>query len=168
MCVVGVRRTLHEVRETLRWLCPEADVVAYVDDLYLVVSVDVIDVALRTFADVKGRMGLRAHPATTKIWVPTLSPSVLPPEPRAHHAASLKAVGTPLLYAWASARPDDAAADDNIHLHIEAELVRVTPEAFARRHEACVERLVALQRRGSADGTSAAATAHLEARMPTS
>lgn len=74
---VAVRSALHEVREALRGVFDRADVVAYVGDTYLLVTVDVIGEALRPFTEVVGHMGLRVHPNKTKIWGPTLDPSAL-------------------------------------------------------------------------------------------
>lgn len=54
MYAVAVRGALHEVQTALWQACECADVVAYADDTYFVVSVQVIAMALQCFAEVMG------------------------------------------------------------------------------------------------------------------
>lgn len=61
----AVRSALREVHEALRRSSDDADVVAYADDTYLLVTVDAIGEAPCLFAEVMGRMGLGVHPDKT-------------------------------------------------------------------------------------------------------
>jgi len=130
----------------------ETRVLAYLDDTYMCLPPQLAPLGIEALTNNMKDVGLSVNQAKTKIWGPTCTPTSIPPDlPNHLHGLVVKtlvAVGTPVLYAKASALRGSVLDDDRTDVPLSSEFTNLDPADFVDRQRRYFERLIQLQRNG--------------------
>ena len=123
---------------------------AFMDDTYLAGPIAALLAGYELFKEVMGSLGLTINESKTKFWAPHIAASDSVPELERFRVTSLKAMGTSVPYAKASANPRstrlqlDDDEDDRTDVSLDVDLLDIAPEDFVERQRDYCDRLINL------------------------